>query len=209
MFCYTHWRSEGDRFGHCLAKCLGYTAIKQLTHAYVLFCSLSLSLSLSSLSLSQGYHWAQNWLGICYNYGFGTPQDYTKSFEYLEKAVEQGNSVAMTKLGYCYETGEGCNQNILKAIDLYERSACLGDSSAMTYLGNCYENGVGVHVDVEAAKEWYVKASAQGNRLAQSHLDAINGKESTWVDDAGKQQQGGDNVQHIDTGTGFWNKISI
>jgi len=194
-------------FQSLLGKMPGVHYYNQSTNPCTfIFCSLS-------LSLLQGYHWAQNWLGICYNYGFGTPQDYTKSFEYLEQAVDQGNSVAMTKLGYCYETGEGCNQNILKAIELYERSACLGDSSAMTYLGNCYENGVGVHVDVDAAKEWYVKASAQGNRLAQSHLDTINGKESeAWVDGPGKEHQGGGgggggSVQHIDTG--FWNKISI
>jgi TPR repeat protein len=105
---------------------------------------------------TNGYHWAQNLLGLCYCYGRGTDQDYTKALEWWTKSSEQGNSYAMCNLGFCYEKGHGCDQNQTKAVEWYEKSANLGHSAAMRNLGNCYKDGRGVTKDVNQARESFL-----------------------------------------------------
>ena len=122
---------------------------------------------------TNGCHWAQYMLGVCYGYGRGTDQDYTKAVEWYTKSSEQGNSRAMNNLGYRYENGEGCDQNMDKALELYEKSAQLGDSNATCNLGSCYQNGDGVTKDLNKAREWYTKAAAQGHEDAKTKLAAL------------------------------------
>ena len=123
---------------------------------------------------TNGDHWAQCMLGVCYRAGYGTDQDHNKEFEFNTKSVEQGNSLAMYNLGFCYINGFGCDQNDTKAFEWNEKSAKLGNSSAMFNVGICYKNGRGVAKDLNKAKEWYTKAAAQGYVKAQEHLDRLN-----------------------------------
>ena len=123
---------------------------------------------------TNGDHWAQCWLGLCYRYGFGTDQYHNKRFEFYTKSAEQGNSLAMNNVGYCYYNGEGCDQNFTKAFEWHEKSANLGYSNAMYNVGACYEDGEGVIKDLNKAKEWYTKAAAQGDADAQERLDELN-----------------------------------
>ena len=116
---------------------------------------------------TNGYHWAQHFLGECCDYGDGTDQDYTKAVEWYTKSSEQGNSCAMADLGFCCEMGYGCGRRRTKAVQLYEKSAKLGDSQAMYNLGKCYEEGNGVVKDLDIAQEWYTKAVAQDHARAK------------------------------------------
>ena len=116
---------------------------------------------------TNGYHWAQCFLGFCYYFGCGTAQDYTKAVEWYTKSSEQGNSCAMADLGLCCEMGYGCGRRRTKAVQLYEKSAKLGDSQAMYNLGKCYEEGNGVVKDLDIAQEWYTKAVAQDHARAK------------------------------------------
>ena len=123
---------------------------------------------------TNGYHWAQYFLGDCYLYGTGTDQDYTKTVEWYTKSSEQENSIAMSNLGLNYEKGHGCDQNKTKAVECFEKSANLGYSAAMFNLGACYEDGDGVTEDLNKAREWYTKAVAQGQPNAKTELDQLN-----------------------------------
>jgi TPR repeat protein len=123
---------------------------------------------------TNGYHWAQALLGECYDFGYGTDQDYAKAFEWYTKSSEQENSRAMSNLGNCYDGGEGCDRNMTKALELYEKSAQLGNPHAMHNLGACYEQGGGVTKDLNQAREWYTKAAGQGYAKAQAELDLLN-----------------------------------
>jgi len=49
---------------------------------------------------TNGYHWAQNFLGTCYKNGQGVTEDYTKAVEWFTKSSEQENSLAMCDLGF-------------------------------------------------------------------------------------------------------------
>ena len=123
---------------------------------------------------TNGDHWAQFRLGVCYQYGHSTDQDHNKGFEFYTKSAEQGNILAMNNVGACYYNGQGCDQNYTKAFEWQEKGAKLGDSGAMYNVGICYENGKGVTKDVNKAKEWYTKAAAQGDTGAQQALDELN-----------------------------------
>jgi len=128
---------------------------------------------------TNGYHWAQRSLGVCYRNGYGTEQDYDKCFEFATKAAEQGNGLAMHGLGICYKIGQGCEKNDTKSFEWHEKSAQLGDSHAMYWCGVSYKDGTGVTKDVNKAKEWLTKAVAQNNVDAQEALDELNSVEES------------------------------
>ena len=123
---------------------------------------------------TNGYHYAQYMIGICYYYGQGTEKDMTEAVAWYAKSTEQGNSTAMLNLGFCYHTGLVVTKDLTKAFELYEQSALLGHSTGMNNVGICYRYGVGVAVDLNKAKEWYAKAAAQGHERSQARLDKLN-----------------------------------
>ncbi len=114
----------------------------------------------------QGYAPAQNWLGYCYQIGYGVPQNYDKAIEWYRKAANQGNADAQNNLGYCYKNGHGVPQNYAKAIEWYRKAADQGNSSAQNGLGTCYYN----QQDYANAVEWLQKAANHGNATAQHNL---------------------------------------
>ena len=121
-----------------------------------------------------GYHYAQDMIGDCYKYGYGTDKDVIKAVEWYTKSVEQGNRSAMDNLGSCYDFGVGVDEDLTKAFELYEKSALLGYSRGMYNLGYCYQYGSGVAKDLNKANEWHAKAAAQGDADAQNELDELN-----------------------------------
>ena len=130
-----------------------------------------------------GYHYAQDMIGDCYDFGNGTEQDSTTAFEWYTKSAAQGNSDTMNSLGYCYDLGQGVDQDETKAFELYEKSALLGLSGAMYNVGVFYEKGVGVTRNLNKAKEWFTKAAAQGRKNAQTKLDKLNAPPAADSDD--------------------------
>ena len=126
---------------------------------------------------TNGYHWAQRCLGVCYRTGYGTEEDDDKCFEFETKAAEQGNGLAMHGLGICYKIGQGCEKNDTKSFEWHEKSAQLGDSHAMYWCGVSYKDGTGVTKDVNKAKEWLTKAAAQNNADAREALDELKESE--------------------------------
>ena len=123
-----------------------------------------------------GYHYAQDLIGVCYMYGYGSEKDVTNAVEWYTKSAAQGNENAMNNLGYCYSRGKDVDEDKTKGFELYEQSALLGSSTGMYSVGICYEEGRGQALakDVNNAKIWYTKALAQGNMVVQSLLDLLN-----------------------------------
>ena len=121
----------------------------------------------------QGNADAQFNLGVCYEKGYGVPQDYNKAVEWYRKAAEQGHAIAQCSLGYCYDEGYGVPQDYNKAVEWYRKAAEQGDAIAQCNLGYCYYNGYGVTQDYNKAVEWYRKAARQGETTAQETLRAL------------------------------------
>ena len=55
----------------------------------------------------QGNAFAQLYLGVMYDNGYGVPQNYREAVKWWRQSAEQGVSVAEFNLGVMYETGHG------------------------------------------------------------------------------------------------------
>ena len=85
-------------------------------------------------SAEQGYAYAQDNLGVCYENGQGVKQDYAEAVKWYRKAAEQGDADAQNNLGVCYRNGQGVEKDINKAIELYQQAARQGHEIAQKNL---------------------------------------------------------------------------
>ena len=163
--------SSGFRMAVAYCHYAGWNGLKQdLKKAFDMFVKIEKE--------TNGYHWAQNCLGECYEYGYSVGKDDKKRFEYYSLSAEQSNCLAMHSLGYCYDKGIGKDVNKTKAFEWYEKSAKLGNGAAMCNVGTYYEEEIRVvTIDLNKAKEWYIRSAAQGDKDAQTVLDELKDKE--------------------------------
>ena len=103
----------------------------------------------------QGNDFAQNALGVMYDFGLGAPEDDTKAVYWYKKAAEQGNDTSQNNLGLSYDYGEGVAEDDTKAAYWYKKAAEQGNGSAQYNLGRMYANGNGVPEDYAEAAYWY------------------------------------------------------
>jgi TPR repeat protein len=73
---------------------------------------------------------AQCYLGDCYGYGVGVPEDDKQAAEWYHKAAEQGYALAQYRLGESYYEGRGVPQDIKQAAEWYRKAAEQGDNEA-------------------------------------------------------------------------------
>ncbi|KAJ3280722.1 Receptor-interacting serine/threonine-protein kinase 2 [Rhizoclosmatium sp. JEL0117] len=119
----------------------------------------------------QGNAAGQNWLGFCYEKGYGVTQDSVTAVSWYQKAADGGNVTAQCNLGISYQKGFGVDQDYHRAVSWYEKAAYQGNAAAEHNLGVCYENGWGVDQDLNAAVICYQKAADLGHALSQNSLD--------------------------------------
>ena len=101
-------------------------------------------------------------LGLSYDNGIWTNQDYEKAKFYFEKACNGDYAKACFHLGALYAEGRGVNKDIAKAQKLYEK-ACNGDNAKGCFnLAVAYGNGEGVKKDLAEAKKFFNKACNLG-----------------------------------------------
>ena len=124
----------------------------------------------------QGSVFAQNYLGIMYNYGWGVAQDFAEALKWYRKAAEQGNAGAQTGLGGMYILGQGVPQDFAEALKWFRKAAVQGNDFALWTLGGLYENGLGVPLDYVEAHKWYNLAAAQGYKTAAKSRDNLAAK---------------------------------
>ncbi|OGT35159.1 MAG: hypothetical protein A2W28_02040 [Gammaproteobacteria bacterium RBG_16_51_14] len=58
---------------------------------------------------------AQNYVGIHYYMGYGTPRNYDMAMQWYERAAGAGELHAQRNLGLMYETGQGVDRDFEKA----------------------------------------------------------------------------------------------
>ncbi len=112
-------------------------------------------------------------MGVRYELGKGVEQDYTKAFEWFQKAADQENHEAANSLGILYEHGRGVEQDYAKALAWYRKSAELGYHGASYNIGVMYADGLGVEKDAAKEAEWYRKAAEHGIPQAQYNLSNL------------------------------------
>lgn len=92
--------------------------------------------SIADLKLlaERGESEAQAKLGIAFEHGQGTQQDFSQAASWYQKAAAQGDAIAQNNLGKLYSTGEGVHRNAQVAADLYQKSAEQGNALAQANL---------------------------------------------------------------------------
>ncbi len=106
------------------------------------------------------------YLGMCYEYGFGTEIDLESAAITYKIAAEQGHPDAINNLGGCYLYGHGIEKNPKEAFSLFCKAYSLGNVKACCRIGICYHYGYGVEKDGELAVEYYKKAAALDSDIA-------------------------------------------
>src|SRR5574344_619731 len=114
--------------------------------------------------------------------------NYTRAFQYCEKACSQYSGVGCTKLGFLYYNGYGVKQDYKQAKNYYEK-ACdfLKDSGGCSNLSWLYGKGNGVEKDDIFMMKYYIKACRFGNesiceKINKTSEDQINCIEKDDVD---------------------------
>ena len=126
--------------------------------------------SWSRKAADQGNVEAQYNLGVCYDHGYGVPQDTAQAVSWYRKAAEQGDAGAQCALGLYYAHGNGVPKDVVLAASWYRRAAVQGHAKAQNSLGVRYANGDGVPKDAVQAVSWFRKAADQGDANAQFNL---------------------------------------
>ncbi|EXX61269.1 Skt5p [Rhizophagus irregularis DAOM 197198w] len=113
---------------------------------------------------------AQNFVGLCYDHGYGTIKNEKLAFEYYEKAANNGIIDAVYNLGISYKNGEGIEKDHNKAFELLKQSAEEGHITGLFMLGYCYNNGIGTKIDDQKAFELVRESANLGYDVAQNNL---------------------------------------
>jgi TPR repeat protein len=115
-------------------------------------------------------------LGVMFEKGQGTSQDYDEAKIWYSKAAKAGNSSSMVKLGELLAFGGETDPG--EATRLFESAAEVGNPEAEEKLGLLYLNGIGVERDVLQARHLFEKASEAGytkafRRIGETYEYAI------------------------------------
>ena len=121
---------------------------------------------------------ATYWIGVCYLYGYGVKEDYTKVVEWWERASGCGHAKATYCLASGYDDGFdvffGVKKNETKARELYLKAAELGDKGAAFKLGLIYHYGrCGAAVNKTEALKWYRVSGEPGDAFVQQELEEL------------------------------------
>lgn len=126
--------------------------------------------SRSDSNQAEAYHY----LGLMYEYGLGTTQDFLRAMEFYKLAVDLKSSESMYNLALMYAYGRGTPQDFSRAGSLFHAAALAGHAPSMYYLGVMRTYGYGVEVDYHKALEWFQKAmKADDVRILQKASDSL------------------------------------
>lgn len=135
--------------------------------------SPELAAQLYRRAAQQGHSGAQNWLGFCYQFGFGVTLDYARAVNWYRKSSEQGFPAAQNNLGMLYLSGKGVSQDLLKAATLFRAAVKKRYAWAENNLGGMYEMGWGVRRNPKRARDLYRAAATSGNEQAKKNLKRL------------------------------------
>lgn len=112
-------------------------------------------------------------VGVMYEQGLGTDEDFVAAAKWYRTAAKAGHVSAQFNLANMYGKGAGVLQNQEKAFGWYEKAAEQGDSAAMYNVANRYTKGSGVRQNVVEAYKWYTLSAKQGEKSAVEQLKRL------------------------------------
>ena len=117
---------------------------------------------------------AQHNVGVLYDKGLGTGQNYTEALKWYRLAAQQGYAQSQNNMGVMYYKGNGVDVDYAQALSWYRLAVAQNFDFAQFNIGSLYENGNGVGQDYNEAKKWYQLAAEQGNASALNGLGYLS-----------------------------------
>lgn len=117
---------------------------------------------------------AQFELGLAYDEGQNTAQDFGLAAEWYKESAEQGNASAQNNLGVLNRNGLGMPQNKEEAARWFTKAAQQCNPDAAYNIGIAYYNGDGVVTDPGLAFPWLVVAKQCGNSNVEEAINRIS-----------------------------------
>lgn len=111
---------------------------------------------------NQGDAGSQVSLGVMYEKGQGTKQNYVEAAKWYRKAADQGDEIAQYNLAVMHAEGRGVVKSYGEALKLYRLAAGRGYDRAQSNLGVMYAEGRGVGKDNVLAHMWFSLSAAKG-----------------------------------------------
>jgi TPR repeat protein len=106
-------------------------------------------------------------LGLCFESGYGVPEDEVRATEFFTKAAILGYPRAMSKLGEDAPfRGDDSEETSATAAAWFEKAANLGEASAFWLLGECYQEGRGRPKDLTEAMRLFKIGRDLGDHTA-------------------------------------------
>lgn len=104
--------------------------------------------------------------------GNSISKDYSKAFEWYQKAALRGHPLAQCQLGLLYREGHGIPRDEKQAFDWFMKAAHANQNCprGKFYVGRSYHHGNGVQKDYKEAVRWYTMAAQQNDSYAQLNL---------------------------------------
>lgn len=124
-------------------------------------------------------------LGICYENGIGTKQDFNKALTYFLEAANslpEDDPNIQRKIADCYANKE----DFKLAIEWYSKAAAYNDNNAINALGYIYLNGCGIKKDIDKAIEYLSKTAEKEDPYSINLLGTIYSDEKSDYFDARK-----------------------
>src|SRR5438270_5655094 len=106
---------------------------------------------------------AQNNLGLCFQFGYGTKQDYSQAMIWFRHSADSGVATAQFNVGGLYFEGNGVEKDLNIAIEWYTKAAEQREELALIQLGHIYQKGLGIDIDLKRAFLLYLIAYKQGS----------------------------------------------
>lgn len=97
-------------------------------------------------------------LGLIFENGLGTKEDYIQAYKYYYKSFQIGNIDAAYHIGFCYFYGLGVVKDINQGYNWCLLAAENNYAQAMAELANRYEKGLMIEKDSEKATFWKEKS---------------------------------------------------
>ena len=125
-------------------------------------------------SAERGNPYAQNNIGLLYQFGHSVPKDYGKALHYFQLAANQHNSDAITNIGVMYAYGYGVAPSEPIALKYFQRAAELDNVTAENDLGLMYVlRGLLEPENYTKALSYFRLSAKKGNSTGQNALAAM------------------------------------
>ena len=103
---------------------------------------------------------AEHLVGIMYEYGIGTSQNFEQALKYYRRGAEQQYLESVYHLGLMYLYGRGTAQQYSRALSLFEFGCHSSHAQCCHYLGIMKTYGYGTSIDYEEAAGWFERSAS-------------------------------------------------